>query len=119
MSEPMPMMEAKDAGACDPDQMAPDRVGEDVVGDGESVPDGAAGGSLEELLSGEPSDTVPVTSGTYALYHATNGSMVLVLEDARSGIRTIPVPGVMVKALLNGGRRKLINPFSLFGGGRG
>lgn len=98
-----------DAGACEPDGSDGD------VGGGEPVSGGHAGATLGQLLSLPPSDDTPITSGTYAIYHATNGSIVLVLEDIETGVRRIALPRYIVNALQGDGRRKLINPLRLFG----
>ena len=118
MAELIPTEET-DAGAqvgVSPEDPAAD--GDGVAAGGESVPVGH-NGSIGELLSGEPSDTTPVAAGTYSLYHATDGSVVLVLEDSRVGLKTLKVPRAMVAMMGNGGRPKMINPFSVFGGKRG
>jgi hypothetical protein len=94
------------------------------AGDGESVSGGDVGTAFEGILSGEPSNDIPVTAGTYAIYHATDGSIVLVLCDSRAGTKTIPIPKAMVRALsgMKSGKMPLRGlPLSIFGmrGNRG
>jgi hypothetical protein len=116
MSEPMPMMEADSAGSREwYDKMAAAPEGNEPAG-AEPLPDGSGGESLGDLLSREPSDTVPAATGTYALFRATNGSLVLVLNDNVVGVKTLTVPKAMVSMLGNGSGRRRLFPFPSFGG---
>lgn len=119
MTEPIPMTGDTHAGTqVGVSQETATENGDGAVGGGEPVSVGHDGSGFGELLSGEPSDTVPVAAGTYSLYRATDGSVVLVLEDSRMGLKTLRVPRAMIAMMGSGGRPK-INPFSLFGGKRG
>jgi hypothetical protein len=96
----------------------PAAYGGDGAGGRESVPVGTdrVEESFGDLLSRPPSDDVPVATGTYSIYHATNGSVVLVLEDSVVGLKTLAIPKAMVSMLGAGGRRRLFPfPFGLGG----